>query len=282
MRINGIQSRRRSAFTLIELLTVIGIITVLVALVGGAVFRVMASQSLKRTESRVKTVQTGLELQWRAVIDDAKEDFKTGKVPASLVSAAGNDRDRAYVLWIKMRLKQEFPQSFAEVQSWNLGSYMPVKQFYLQELTGATSTGDPRESAVLLYLALSQSRRGSAFNTDDVGSGATATIVVGNKQFRVFVDSWGNPITFERWTTDAAILTELTSDYVPTAQTYKDLQDPTGKLQGWNAGNFATWLHPFTNQNRGPVVRSWGPDKTVSTNDDILAFRLMKEGQRGN
>ncbi len=298
MRIPRSNSRRRSAFTLIELLVVIAIIAILCALVAGAIFRLSASQYVKRTEATVKKIQTGFDAQWKAVIDDAHEDTRknysniSATQKANLLAAAGNDGDRAAVIWVKMRLKQEFPQTFAEIYNWNnagnMVSYLPRKEFYFQEIQGATATNAPEESAVLLFLALTQTRRGVAFNVDDVGPGSVRVITVGNKQFKVFVDGWGTPVTFERWTNDPALLNELSNPpYVASNATYKDLQDPAGRLlsptPAWPYSSVMPLLHPNTNQNRGPVIRSAGPDRSyATTNDDILGFRLMTEGQRGN
>src|SRR5688500_2474531 len=89
MRIPSQKSRARSAFTLIELLVVIAIIAILGALVAGAIHRLTGSQQIKRTEATVKKVQTGFEIQWKAVVDDAKDEIKNHKVNMAAFNAAG-------------------------------------------------------------------------------------------------------------------------------------------------------------------------------------------------
>jgi hypothetical protein len=144
-------------------------------------------------------------------------------VPANLLALAGNDRDRANALYMKMRLRQEFPQTYYEARNGititgvdpNTGATIkpnvPPKQFYAQALANAPGTPNATaiplpvwESAICLYLALSQTRRGAAFNADDIGAGSTATVAGttaagANYSFKYFVDAWGNPIGFERW-----------------------------------------------------------------------------------
>jgi prepilin-type N-terminal cleavage/methylation domain-containing protein len=309
MRIPSLHLRRRSAFTLIELLTVIAIIAILCAMSAGVVFRVMSSQYNKRTEATVKKVQGAFDQQLKAVVDDAHEETRksyssiTASQKQALLNLASNDRDRAAVIWLKLRIKQEFPQTFFEVLNWSnspapgippMNNFLPVKQAYFLEIQGATAAPlnnpNPRESAALLYLALTQTRRGVTFSADEIG-GAVKVENIGGKDFKIIVDAWGSPITFERWTTDTALITELSgSGYPAPVSGHKDPQDPMGKLIVPGQPNpaylntIAALLHPVSNPtlNRGPVIRSWGPDKLFNTNDDILGFRLMIEGQRGN
>lgn len=296
MRMTSLQSRRRAAFTLIELLVVIAIIAILCAMVAGAIFRMVGSQQLKRTEATVKKTQTGFEGQWKAVIDDAQEDIKNHKVRnvmASFQARGVNDNDTANALYVKMRLKVEFPQSFAEARNPGLAAYgLQAKTVYTQEIgtTAPLVNGTPeQEAAVLLYLALTQTRRGAVINADEFG-GAVKTITVGTapntKDFKVIVDAWGNPITFQRFGMDAGWVSEMTA-----LSGGRDPFDPYGKL---NALSTAAPLAPktfyqnlladqFNNQNHGPIIRSAGPDRSfATTTDDVIGFRLMKEGQKGN
>ena len=311
MKYERTQPRRRAGFTLIELLVVIAIIAVLGSLLAGAVFRITASQSQKRTEATLKKLQTGLSGQWQAVVDSTKDELKNnGGDPKSVnfliynfaQGLAINDPSRARALYIKFRLKQEFPQTFTEalnpIPSLAKNAAKPT---YTVALTGAVSPGAQLESAMCLYLALNQGRRGATFSAEDVGAGSVKSQMCGNVSLSFFVDAWGQPITFERWSTDATIIAELSAPpYTPSAGS-ADKEDPDAALYkakgNWTAANAATAAaelskpagsppHPISfavgAQNLGFVIRSTGPNKNFGDGDDILGFRLMKEGSRGS
>src|SRR5262249_5249089 len=107
----------RSGFTLIELLVVILIISILVALTASAVAQVMMSQQVRATETTLQKLASGLDQQWQAEIDQAKDEYRTGQVDANLATAAGGNPDVARNLWIMLRLQQEFPTTFAAARS---------------------------------------------------------------------------------------------------------------------------------------------------------------------
>jgi prepilin-type N-terminal cleavage/methylation domain-containing protein len=333
MRLSKQSVRCRHGFTLIELLVVIAIIVILVGLAAGAFFKIEQSQNQKRTEATIKKVATGFQSQWNSVIDDVKNEIKNGypplvaqstSYPTNLLTLAGGDRDRANALYMKMRLRQEFPQSFSEAttavtiagflpgsSTSSVSISLPAKPFYTQSL--ATQPADPNskipapvwKSAVCLYLALTESRRGAAFNADDIGAGSWATAP--SSSLKYFVDSWGYPIAFERWPSPSSpwatpnlpvtmLENELfkapyASPVSSSAPNNKDNQDPLTRLygsSGWpaltgtTANNSApVVLHTFDGYNRSPVIYSAGPNKTYGDADDICSFRLLIEGRAG-
>jgi prepilin-type N-terminal cleavage/methylation domain-containing protein len=293
---------RRSGFTLIELLVVLAIIAILLALTAGAVFRVSASQAIKRSETTVKKIQMGLSGQWQAVVDNVKDELRAppGDYRATAygyaTGLAAGDPARLRAIYIKLRLIQEFPTNFAEA----VASGKPT---YLTALNGATAPGQPYESAICLYLAINQGRRGQTFNNEDLGAGSVKSIQCGNASLNYFVDAWGSPITFDRWIANDAdpLVADMSqSPYVPTnnnpytGSPNFDKEDPESALyiakSNWsqtNMNNVAAAVgHPITQnapRNRGFVIRSAGPNKNFDFGggDDILGYRLMKEGQRG-
>lgn len=105
-----IRRPRRGAFTLVEVLVVVSILAILAALATAAFYRVRASQSIGATEATISKLKSGLDQKWTAVLDSAKQ----AGVPDGLVTFAGNDRDRARVLFTYLMLKNEFPTTFAE------------------------------------------------------------------------------------------------------------------------------------------------------------------------
>src|SRR5262249_28069863 len=107
--------RQRTGFTLVELLIVIGIIVVLAALTLSATMQVIGTQYKNNSEQTVKKVALGVQKQWDIVVSTAKNE----RIPPGVISLAGGDERRARVLWIKLRLKQEFPMTYTEaLQPW--------------------------------------------------------------------------------------------------------------------------------------------------------------------
>jgi prepilin-type N-terminal cleavage/methylation domain-containing protein len=294
----------RSGFTLVELLVVIAIIATLAALTAGAVFRVIASQQLKRTEATIKKVQTGLSLQWQAVVDDVRDELRSKPTDSAKLNAYSNatglangDPARFRAIYLKLRLMQEFPTSFAE-------ALVGGKPTYFNALNGVTGPGQPLESAVCLYLAINQGRRGQTFNNEDVGAGSVKTVALAGAKvpLNYYVDAWGQPITFDRWIANDAdpIVAELSGPPYASTQLNTwtgmpnaDKDDPESALYiaktGWSQTDMSNVAgiigHPITQnapRNRGFIIRSGGPNKNYGDGDDILGFRLMKEGQRGN
>ena len=157
-------------------MVVIAIIAILMALTAGAIMQVLGSQKKTASETIIQSIASALQQQVTATVHDAKQET----YPPELLSLAnGNDR-RARVLWIKLRLKIEFPTRFEEAwdPSWPLGYAnspvpLPPKNEYqraLQRIGWVSGTPlRPSESSACLFLALTQGRRGqsAAFNPQD-------------------------------------------------------------------------------------------------------------------
>src|SRR4029078_12681605 len=94
--------------TLIELLIVMLIIAILASLSLSAVFTVRESQMKSFSESLVSKLASALDVQWKAAIDQIREE----PVPQWAVTMAGGDAARGKTIYLKARLKQEFPVSF--------------------------------------------------------------------------------------------------------------------------------------------------------------------------
>jgi prepilin-type N-terminal cleavage/methylation domain-containing protein len=132
----------RPAFTLVELLIVLSILSILVALTAVAVLRFGGAGSQRATSARVAALTKKMQTQWLAVADKARRE----NMPANMTSAAGvnalmawgnlqplspgysgltvND-PRIRGIYVQARLSQAFPQSIREALNLNTGRTPP-------------------------------------------------------------------------------------------------------------------------------------------------------------
>jgi prepilin-type N-terminal cleavage/methylation domain-containing protein len=328
----------RAGMTLLELLVVMMIIATLASLIISAVFTMRESQMKSFTETLVNKLASATVQQWNAAVDQIREE----PVPNWALTMANGDPRIAKVIYLKARLKQEFPVSFYQAMypNANFGpqtgapvGYMtsggaadlPPKPTYQKALlpligtaqippTAAGGVPPPLdfESSALLYLALIQGRRGqTGFNPDEnIEATAIQTRTVNGVTFKIFVDSWGNPIRF--WAcpygnlelNSPPYLQNVSAQGVATVQNQQspDPQDPDQALAGFKSAAFAKMVHLLPAGTPGdplhmliPVVGSIGrdgvlgvdpfdmtPDGTTGGNDNIYNYRLRRSGQRGD
>src|SRR5437868_12533985 len=112
----------RVGFTLVELLVVLAIILVIIVLSSAAAIQVMAYQRGSVSSTTLKVVSDSLDRQWRYVVGQAnREPISRDTNPAVYFLASygtsatnQNIEKRARVIYVLMRLKQEFPMNFSE------------------------------------------------------------------------------------------------------------------------------------------------------------------------
>jgi prepilin-type N-terminal cleavage/methylation domain-containing protein len=188
----------RAGFTLVELLVVISIIGVLAALSAAAAFRLSGASQKQFTRKTMTRLESRFKQQKAYVADRAREQSVTGNV----LALAGNDRERAKVLLMKLWFKKYFPTSFAEALNPAQGYITPAPAYvtYLQGYGivagGPPQPPQPHESAACLYMIL---RHGPETAGEDDTSFAGATKVINGVP--CLVDSWGNPLLYCRWPT---------------------------------------------------------------------------------
>jgi prepilin-type N-terminal cleavage/methylation domain-containing protein len=312
----SVAARTRPGFTLVELLIVMTIIAVLAALTISASMRFISVAEVRTAETRVHKIHDAFDKHWKAVLAKAnQEPYET--IPSTIVnlgkdSSNNIDPHRVRVIYVKLRLKQEFPMSFDEILNPKLGG-LPALPTYVKALAGkSVTTGTPeQQNSGCLLLALSQARSGIVTNMEDFGAESTRNFNEGTTSnaatvIKGFVDSWSQPIVFTRWPTNAEV-NALNPAQSGSQTRFADPQDPTGTLldPAWfgssSRGNFETLCHPISPNPTAqpnvrqayytvPVVWSFGPDKkhgmnithmanpSSADNDNIFSIRLRLGG----
>ncbi len=264
--------RRRPAFTLIELLVVVAIIAVLASLTAVAVFRFIPTQQLANTRTVLKQLDTELQKQYRAAADlyrvESVNSYQAGDLnsfyTSTVLPMAGNDPNRARVIWVKLRLKQNFPNNFAEALN---PSPLPPDSYFLRQLTQlgypANYSGPPAqwESSACLLMALSRGTKGGGLPPEILGSSSTVKgfTTPNGMSVNALVDGWGHPLAFCRW---PCLSTYMNPNGQPQAGNKNDPIDPDGLLISptWQGTQGYTW---FTNPSIGHPVPAHGNTGTT-------------------
>jgi len=236
-RHSGTHQRGRASFTLVELLVVIMILAVLMALTAGAVMKFLGSRPRAETVTSVKKFHDTFKKRWMEATDVAKQQAKAipsnyrTTIETMASTPSGNDPDRVIVIWVKIRQKQWFPQTYVEALSpINLGGgvTIPAPPGYVEHLKkyGITSAnastvadGADVQAAVCLMMAIMRSPAGGQMTEQDVGSTSNIGTKLSTGNAPYLTDNWGNPLVFSRWPLGYA------------NGTAADPSDPQGKLK---------------------------------------------------
>jgi prepilin-type N-terminal cleavage/methylation domain-containing protein len=286
----GHSTRRAAAgFTLLELLIVMSIIALLAALVAGATVLYIGQQRESNTKTTIAKVYRELRSQWDQVISDAKADILASKVPADVVSLAGPASDggaraeRANVIYIKLKLRQQFPMNYTEIMNPTFAGISSAEFAPPQEYQDAlkkypavrlSSPPTPAESGACLLIALTTKARGGKLLPADTFFSSQEIADTNGDGAPELIDGWGNPLVFYRWPTQNEDLPALDPD-----KKGQDPGDPTGTLLSnlsWNTassslcGQFESMCHLVHDPTAGtytpkswylsPVVASLGQD----------------------
>ena len=301
-------AERRAGLTLLELIVVIGIIALLAALTAGAVFRYQESSKVGDTNRHVLKLYMGLERQWKAATDGIKNEPIPQQIRDFTMNADGTyNNARAKALYMKLRLRQEFPQNFDEARTPavillpNGQQYVfEAKPYFRNAIKNARGPSPEMESAALLVLILSHGRGGVAFDVEGAAPIQTVEFdLVAMPGFpnppagaklplRVCIDSWSWPIAFRRAAPDNAadVLVELNQPpFVSPTQISSgnmDPDDPEGQLRPKPASPSTDWVPQFRAAARlffatAPLADPFGEGQLVFLNRGPFVYSAGRD-----
>ncbi|MCA9074133.1 MAG: prepilin-type N-terminal cleavage/methylation domain-containing protein [Planctomycetaceae bacterium] len=161
----GNNRRRRTAFSLIEMLVVIGILATLFGLAVAAVGTSLNAARVASTRATIKKVDTLL-----------RDQFRGFQRQADIPKTAFD------IETIKADARSGFPQRAIEFPSW-------------------PANNDIYDSSELLYLILTEGRVIGATPVDADAFNGNEVADTDGDGFLELVDAWGNPLRFYRWPT---------------------------------------------------------------------------------
>jgi type II secretory pathway pseudopilin PulG len=264
------------------MMVVILIIAILAALTAAGTFQFIETQRNNNTHTAMRTLDKVLQEQWDKVIADARKETPSDAV-VGLAGSGDNNASRAKVIWVYFRLVEAFPLSFDEIRAAPTNLYIPfnLRRHNTTYKRGIPATGSGSTSACL-YLALTQDRGGVSLKPDLVASN-----LAGSGTVKELIDSWDNPLRFERFPVNAELDGQSPAAKGSRSSRLRDPLDPDGwllKTDPWNTAEFerVTGLRLASiNMFRKPTIISNGRDGLAGTNDDIYGFRL-RLGTRGD
>jgi prepilin-type N-terminal cleavage/methylation domain-containing protein len=210
---------QRRAFSLLELLVVLSIIALLVGLTAGAVMVFRNTGQQTGTAATIRSLNTRLVNQVKAVTDRANRDNLSNgplatvaqqiianypwasSTPPTPPTSVADPRVRA--VYISACLAQAFPQTINEALSPSYGlSALPAYTSYLTQygVTSGFASPTDAESSVCLLMIVSVGPGNAAVTSDNYISNTRPQMVGPSNNISVpgLVDGWRQPLIFSR------------------------------------------------------------------------------------
>jgi len=256
--------RRRSAFTMVELLVVVLLLSILGGLVANAMFGAMESARVSRTRAQIALLDT--------LVRELYADYLYRRVPVQIVPASGTPsvsslppRVAAEIRLdaIREMMRMELPDRITDVKvrparpgsphrrnyadgghQWEVYWEQPPSLWrayirtYLNSQIGQWSIEHQGAECLYMIIAMATDRNRKAlefFRDSEIGD-------VDGDGMREILDAWGTPIAFVRW--PAGFESEIQNR---DPNEYPDPFDPRGIYPE----NYALY----------PLIMSAGPDK---------------------
>lgn len=194
---------QRGAFTLVELMVVITIMAALAGLTASAVLKFVGMQHGNNTQSTLDRVQSQLNRAWSKVKDEAYYKEQIPLLVASWIqtnlsfppSSDPNAAERLRIIYVKLRMRQQFPMSFNEalypptLPGNNICPLLPLPAYvtYLNSMgiTGSSPATAAIESSACLLMALQRGVSGAGIDASQLTAGGAPGIFLlpGGKAF---------------------------------------------------------------------------------------------------
>ena len=289
------QTPRRHGFTLVEMLVVVGIITLLATILVMAIGQAGVKARQDATVALIRKVSGQVQERLEA-FDRLKSQPQWNNDARTYAAQYGLTNEQARIMLVKDRMKIILPQTFAEFSAAD-----PVEYARFTTNYNSSSHVTETESSALLYYALT---RGKAFGIPTIDPGEFKASEVQDTDgdgLAEFIDAWQKPLRFYRWPTrlfcpsgtPGTIDRSATAAWrplfngIPAAAMpdplAKDQDDPTYLLQSTTAiqNHFTESAYHTPNTWHLFLIVSAGPDGQKTASRDT-AFGLYSPTDTAN